>query len=111
MTKCIICEVRPARKGKPYCATCTAQVRANGQGNHEAQPRLYLVYQGNAVGLFPTGEGTYGPRPIRQDPDSLPACRTLHLDRYCEGYTREQIKRFKAAVRQCWNPVVVKARK
>ena len=104
--KCIICEKRPARHAKPYCAICLAQIKADEQRSQKTQPRIYLTYQGNVVGLFPKGGGTLRPEPLQRDPDSLPLSRTINLDRYCPGYTREQIKRFKATVCKCWSPLV-----
>jgi len=82
---------------KGYCANCAARM-GKGQKKNEQKPVKYLVYRGNAVGLVPSGNGTFRPIAVSINPDRLPRDRVINLDYYCEGFDRSQIKKFKAAV-------------
>lgn len=105
MTKCVICNHRPARTEKGYCANCEAHVQKEAQGGtgmHRDTVAKYLVYRGNVVGLVPSGNGTLKSVPVRANPERLPKSKVINLDYYCEGYDRKTIKRFKAAVLQAY---------
>ncbi len=97
--KCIICGERPARTEKGYCAACnkrmdTAKVRARKQ-----EPSHYLTYHGAVVGLYPTGRHTLRPELIHgANAEKLPKAKTVNLNEWCAGYTREMVKAFKACV-------------
>lgn len=97
MEKCVICEKRPPHNGHGHCSVC--QDKLDKQQRRQAEkPAHFLVYRGNVVGLFPTGGGELRGRLLRRSVNGLPKGTTINLDRYCPGFTREKIKRFKAAV-------------
>lgn len=96
--KCIICERRPAVNGNGWCANCTAKIEADRKRKRPEEPVKFLVYRANVVGLFPNGQGTLKPRLLRRDASKLPKGKTINLDHYCHGFTREQVKRFKKTV-------------
>ncbi len=101
MTKCVICERRPAN-GNGRCATCDSRINAQSNRNTD-QPKHYLTYRGTVVGLYPNGNGTLIARLLNRKPDNLPKKITLDLNHYCEGYTRDKIKAFKRCVLQLAN--------
>ena len=98
--KCVICNIRPARTDKGYCANCEARIKARKStaGKHGSAIVKYLVYRGNVVGLVPSGNGTFRATAVSINPKRLPKDRTINLDRYCPGFERSQIRKFKAAV-------------
>lgn len=100
MVKCVICNHRPARTAEGYCANCAAQVEKARESTrkHDAKPVKYLTYKGNVVGLFSNGDGTLKSRLMHGNPERLPKDKTLDLNKYCSGFDRSQIKRFKACV-------------
>ena len=97
MTKCIICERRPARV-KGFCAPCRDKIAA--QENGKVKPLHFLTYREHVVGLYPNGGGALKPRLLRRSSGNLPKRNTLDLNHYCEGFSREKIKAFKACVLQ-----------
>lgn len=98
--KCIICERRPAREGlKGRCAVCNDRILKDIRSRKRPEPVKYLVYRGNVVGLFhKNGGDTLRAELLKRSEKYLPKSRTINLDRYCEGFTREQIKKFKSCV-------------
>ena len=98
MPKCIICDKRPAANDRGWCSNCNAQIEAERKRRKPVEAVKLFHYRGSVVGLFPNGDGKLIARLLNMSLDRLPKSRTLNLDRYCEGYTREQIKRFKATV-------------
>ncbi len=99
MTKCVVCERRPARDGA-YCRNCADKIAAERRQNKREEPVKFLTYRGHVVGLYRNGDGKLIARLLRRNPDKLPKSKTLNLNTYIEGFTREQIKRFKACVLQ-----------
>ena len=97
MTKCVICEQRPAN-GNGQCVQCAGKIAK--MSKRTAQPRHFLTYRGNVVGLYPNGGGTLKPRLLGRSAEHLPKGKTIDLNVYCSGYSRETIKRFKACVLQ-----------
>ena len=97
MAKCVICERRPAKLGD-YCANCSTKLENQRNTKANGKPRYFLTYKGHVVGLFPNGKRTLAPRLLKRSPDHLPKRNTINLNIYCEGYTRERIKAFKACV-------------
>jgi len=115
--KCINCELKPQHPDHvPYCHNCALKVEAERRRMRPSKPDWYLVYRDIVVGLFPStngnGEAKLRPRLLkRQAYDDkgrlrLPRSRTLELDGYCRGYSREQVKRFKRVCLQLGNPRV-----
>ena len=68
--------------------------------NRAAPARHFLTYHGNVVGLYPNGGKTLKPRLLGRSAEHLPKGKTIDLNVYCQGYSREVIKRFKACVLQ-----------
>jgi hypothetical protein len=99
MTKCVICERRPAKENG-FCTPCGNKIDAERNARRKNQPRHFLTYRGHVVGLFSDGNGTLKGQLLRRNPEKLPRKKTINLNIYCEGYTREIIKRFKACVLQ-----------
>lgn len=100
--RCVICGVRPQRIGG-QCTKCHRQSQAAKRNGKPPQPRMFLTYREYVVGLYPNGkdsEGnqTYRGRLLHRDPEKLPKSRTLDLNTYLPGFTREQVKRLKAKV-------------
>jgi hypothetical protein len=95
--KCIICERRPAGQDG-VCANCASKVGAENRRRKPDEPFRFATYQGHVVGFFPNGNGTLKPRLLNRNPDKLPKSKTLDLNRYIEGFTRERVKGLKACV-------------
>ncbi len=102
MVKCAICERRPANGGG-YCAQCASKLEAESKRQANDMPQKFLTYRGHVIGLFPNGNGELIAKLLQRNPETLPKGKTLDLNHYCEGYTREVIKRFKACVLQLGN--------
>ena len=118
-SKCLICENKPRQVGA-YCHNCAQKIEAENKrrGNGKPKPDKYLHYRGQWVGLYVDGvdeEGErqfkpkylgYTPMPEPGAKDRVgrllkpkyPMGKTLNLDVYLPGYTREQVKRMKAVV-------------
>lgn len=94
---CVICERRPAN-GNGQCHNCAAKIESERRKRQGPQPVKYLVYRGMVAGLVPNGKGTLKAVSMRLNPERLPKSRVIDLNHYCEGFSRDQIKRFKAAV-------------
>lgn len=101
MTKCVICDVRPSQNG--HCAHCLSKIEQERKARRPEKPFRYLTYRDNVVGLFRNGKGTLTPRLLTRRPDTLPKPNTIDLNNWVEGFTRQEIKRFKACVLQCAN--------
>ena len=97
MTKCVICEKRPAN-GNGQCVECSGKIAK--MGKRKEQPRHFLTYRGHVVGLYPNGDKALKPRLLGRSAEHLPKGKTIDLNHYCPGYSREVIKRFKACVLQ-----------
>ena len=95
--KCLICEKRPAAE-TGFCRHCNQKMATEATARANDQPVHFIAYQGAVMGLYRNGGDTLKPRLLKRDVDHLPKYRTINLDRYCPGFTREQIKRFKAAI-------------
>ena len=98
MTKCVICEKRPAKKTTGRCAQCNTKIIS--MSKRTAPARHFLTYRGNVVGLYPNGGKQLMPRLLGRSAEHLPKGKTIDLNVYCHGYSREVIKRFKACVLQ-----------
>lgn len=103
MVRCVICERRPARTPEGYCGNCDSKLEAQNRCKQADKPVKFLTYRGSVVGLYRNGKGMLTPKLLKRSPDNLPKTRTLNLNRYCEGYTRDMIKAFKKSVLQLAN--------
>ena len=95
--KCMICSQRPARDDG-FCVNCARSMEAERRRKRPPTPAYYLAYRSMVVALMPNGNGGYKPVASERNPDHLPKGKTVNLDVWCPGYTREQVKRFKKAV-------------
>ena len=105
---CLICEVKPRYNGSRFCHDCEGKLKANGGTQKAVKPDYYLTYHGITVGFFRNERGKLTPRLLHRDifkvlPSGdvkckVPTDKVINLDEYCPGYTREQVKRFKAVV-------------
>ena len=98
MSVCMICGQRRIPKGERFCHVCKAQMASDSKRRAPAQPVKFLTYRGHVVGLYPNGGGTLRGRLLSRNPAKLPKGKTIDLNRWCEGYTRQTIKGFKAQV-------------
>ncbi|HUV51899.1 MAG TPA: hypothetical protein VMW64_02340 [Dehalococcoidia bacterium] len=97
MTKCVICDQRPSREDG-LCQNCADKLDSAKRHNGNGEPRYFLTYHGHVIGLYPNGGGMLTPRLLQRNPDKLPKSKTINLNVFCEGFDRDQIKRFKACV-------------
>ena len=97
MTKCVICDERPARS-EGTCNNCSLKLKAEYRRKAKVEAKHFLTYKGHVVGLFPNGDGMLSARLLRRSAEKLPKRKTLDLNTYIEGFNRDQIKRFKACV-------------
>lgn len=104
-SKCIICDTRPARI-HGHCQACHNRIRDLQTESKRAEPVRYLTYRGYVVGLYPSGKGSLRPRMETRSAGHLPKSKTLDLNVWCEGFTREKIKEFKACVLRLCAPAV-----
>ena len=96
--KCIICDVRPSLNGNGTCHNCEGKIDKERRLRNPAKAYRYVVYRDLVVGLYPSGGGTYRPKQVGINPKRLPKSITINLNRYCEGFTRDQIKKLKVGV-------------
>lgn len=99
MTSCIICDLRPA-KHNGICNNCAQKLAADRRRSKNAELKTikYLHYQGTVAALVQIDRDTFRAVRSKRSVDNLPKSKVIDLDNYCDGYTRDIIKRFKAAV-------------
>lgn len=93
---CMICSHRPAKAETAFCGICQSKIDANRNGSRHDEPVKYVVYKGDVVGFFRNGGDKLSPRLVQRKPEGLPKSKTIDLNTYIEGYTREQVKKLKA---------------
>jgi len=94
--KCLICGRRPAVSERGFCHNCLSSIDAEKRRKRQANKAdKYVTYHGVTVALFKNGNDTYRPVFDTRDPERLPKSRMINLDRYCAGFTREQVKKLK----------------
>lgn len=98
MVTCVICDHRPRAEGSRFCHNCGRKLEAEARRRGNGQPYRFLTYRGHVVGLFENGDGKLRGRLLNREPAKLPKGKTLDLNSYLPGFTRDQVKRFKAAV-------------
>lgn len=102
-SKCVICDVKPSQTEKGYCHNCNAKIEAM-KSNRKPEAHRYITFKGVVIGCFPKGKPTkdtpqmYDAVKLHVDPDRLPKRKTINLNTYCEGYTRDQVKKFKRVI-------------
>ena len=99
--KCIICQERPVQKGQAagYCKQCADQIAARSVRAPKVEVEKYLHYRGKVAAVIYT-HSEHGVRIFKvvqvfKSLDTLPKAKVINLDMYCEGYDRQQIKKFK----------------
>lgn len=97
MAKCLICGQRPA-KVDGFCISCNGHIEAERNHQRRPEPRHFLTYRGYVVGLFPNGGEMLKAVLLGRNPDRLPKGKTINLNHWCDGFSREKIKEFKACV-------------
>lgn len=97
MTKCNVCEARPVRV-KGLCHNCAGKIEAEKKRKKAEKPTSFLTYRGHVVGLYRNGGSTLMPKLLNRNPIYLPKSKTLDLNTYLEGFTREKVKSFKSCI-------------
>jgi len=92
--KCLICGVRPSN-GQSYCKHCAAQIEADKRRKQKPKTFRYVTYQGVTFEFRNGKNGTFIPHYTSHNPDTLPQKLLINLNEYCEGFTREQVKKLK----------------
>lgn len=98
VTKCIICQKRPGLNGNGFCTQCQQRVDKEVKAHQPDKPYRFVTYRGHVVGFYSSGNGTLTPRLLGRNPDYLPKGKTLDLNHYIDGFSRERIKSLKATV-------------
>ena len=97
MSKCPICD-RGIKTGQ-YCQQDQRELDKE-RAELRKRKRIafkYLAYAGHVVGLFPKN-GNLVASYIGMSMAGIPKAKLIDLNEYCEGFTRHQIKAFKATV-------------
>lgn len=102
---CSICFNAPA-KIHGHCHACHIRLKNLRADSTNAVPVKYLTYRGYVVGLYSVGKGVLKPRAETRKAETLPKAKTLDLNVWCEGFTRDKIKEFKACVLSLCAPAV-----
>lgn len=97
--KCIVCgRKRATREERFICHNCQQKIQAMGKTHRAEPPKYYLTYRGAVIGLFPIGDGNLQSRLLQVSAEHLPKSKTIDLNGWCAGFTRDKIKQFKATV-------------
>lgn len=117
---CSLCGKRPAAKGNTRCNVCIRAIEAIHKADKERRNGYhkafrYAVWKGMGVAFVPNGKaGTFKVVALPQsvatsrfergkrkgELSKLPKARTIDLDKFCHGYTREQVKKLKLAIKR-----------
>jgi len=96
---CAICNYRPRAKGQRYCTNCQAKLDKENRLRKAEKPVKFATYRGHVVGFY-RHDGVLVPRLLRRKPEVLLKGKTLDLNHYIEGFSREQVKKLKSAILQ-----------
>lgn len=96
---CAICNHRPMANGGLYCSNCQAKLDKEKRLRKTEKPVKFATYRGYVVGFY-RHNSVLVPRLLRWKPEGSPKGKTLDLNHYIEGFTREQVKRLKSAILQ-----------
>lgn len=97
--KCLICSRKT--KGDPYCQQHQRQLdKVREEERRRKQPKAvkYVCYRGHVIGFFKDGGNQLKPSYVGMSTSGIPKGKLINLNEYCEGYTRQQIKKLKATV-------------
>ena len=94
--KCHICDLRPAATERGFCTNCQNIIDAEKQRKRDKnKPLKYVTYRGVTVALFQDGGDRLKPQFVTLNPERIPRSRLINLDEYCDGFTRQQVKKLK----------------
>ena len=94
--KCQICGLRPAATERGFCHNCQNSIDAEKRRKREKnKPFKYATYRGVTVALFKDGGDTLKPQFVTLNPERIARSRLINLDEYCDGFTRQQVKKLK----------------
>ena len=96
--KCPICDRRPINGNGRFCGICSDKLAGERRRSRSGQPQKFLTYRGHVVGLYRNGGGNLSPRLLKRTAKYLPQCRTLDLNTYLDGFSRDKIKTFKRCI-------------
>ena len=96
--RCVICGIKPSPIGQ-YCHKCTQAVEKIKREAKSGRVDRFITYQDNVIGLIPKGNGQFIATVLKRDAAKLPASKTLDLNQYCAGFSRQQIKGLKAKIK------------
>jgi hypothetical protein len=96
--KCPICDVRPINGNGRYCKVCFDKIQTD-KSKAKTELSKFLTYKGFVVGLVksPFDNKLY-PIQLKRDATKLPKAKTINLNIYVDGFSRNQIKEFKKCV-------------
>lgn len=106
---CTICNTRPKGKGLLYCQVCQKVVQQNQPKNGDwwKSAVRFAVWRGYGVAFMQNGVQNGEPGKFKAEPlpqnvlTRLPKDdRTINLDRYCPGFNRDQVRKFKTAIKR-----------
>lgn len=96
--RCVICGERPASQKSAYCPVCNKSLKRNRAKRVRPTIEKFVVYHGFVVGLVRNGDHKYKGQLLNRSVENLPKSKTINLDQYCDGYTREQVKNLQRSV-------------
>jgi hypothetical protein len=67
-------------------------------------PNRYVTYQDKVISMIDLGHGMGKYTPAEIDPGKLPKAKTIDLNVFCPGLTREEVKRLKRLVLSLTQP-------
>jgi len=102
---CKVCFSAPA-KIHGQCHECYVRLKTLRAENQHEEPVKYLTYRGYVVGLYKAGNGKLKARPETRNAEHLPKSSTINLNMWCDGYTKDMVKSFKACVLSLCAPSV-----
>jgi len=97
---CAICGHRPVKGGHRFCTPCQDKIDKDVRSRKADQPVKYATYRGHVVGFYHDRGNKLVPKLLMRKAESLPKGRTIDLNHYCDGYTRDQVKKIKHAILQ-----------
>lgn len=96
--KCLICN-RGTKPNAPYCQEHQRELdRQRAEEKKKADVVKYVTYRGHVVAFYKNGGDSLRASYHGMTTNGIPKGKIINLDVWCEGFTREEIKRLKAVV-------------
>lgn len=98
--ECTICG-RPIKNGGPYCQQHAREVDKERQERRARERKdafRYVYYCDHVISLREDGDGALKASYVGMSLSGIPKSRLINLTTYCDGYSRQQIKKLKALV-------------